>query len=187
MIAISLIAGTLAGGLWAWIVGFLRARWAVNVVISSLLLSYIATYIFTYVIRRPLRDPSAAGLLGKGIPNAAQLPLVSGFGVHIGLFIALLLVPIVGYVMTRTPFGFRVRMIGLNSEAAQATGVNTGRLIIVLMAISGGLAGLAGVIQLVGVSDRLDPSSRLATGSPRSWWRCWDGSARRGCSSRRCS
>lgn len=158
LIAISLIAGAIAGGFWGWIVGFLRARWAVNVVISSLLLSYIATYIFTYVIRRPLRDPTASGLLGKGIPNAAQLPLVSGFGVHIGLFIALLLVPIVGYVMTRTPFGFRVRMLGLNPDAAQATGVNSGRLIIVLMVISGGLAGLAGAIQLAGVSDRLDPT-----------------------------
>lgn len=157
-IAVALLAGALAGGLWGLVVGDLRARWGVNVVISSLLSSYIAIYIFDYVIRRPLREPTASGLLGKAVPSAAQLPLLSGFGVHVGLFLALALVPIVGYVMTRTPFGFRVRMLGLNAEAARATGVNAGALIRQLMLISGAFAGVAGAIQLIGVSDQLDPT-----------------------------
>ena len=157
-IGVTLVVGAVGGGVWGWIAGVLRARWSVNVVISSLLLTYVAHYVFTYAIRRPLRDPSASGLLGRGIPTAAQLPLLSGFGVSVGLFLALALVPICGYAMTRTPFGLKVRMLGLNAEAARTAGVDANRLIVRLMMISGALAGLAGALQLAGVADRLDPT-----------------------------
>jgi simple sugar transport system permease protein len=76
--------------------------------------------------------------------------------VHYGVFVAIFLVPIVGYAMGRTPFGFRVRALGLNPDAAEVAGVRTGRLVIWLMLISGGLAGLAGIIQVVGIVGRLD-------------------------------
>lgn len=159
LILAALAAGILGGAFWGWIVGFLLSRWQVNEVITSLLLSFVAILAFTYVIRRPLRDPEAtAGLGGKAVPDAALLPDIGFLQAHIGIVIALLLVPLVAYLMYRTPFGFRVRMMGANREAAEVAGVRTGRMAMSLMLISGGLAGLAGVIQILGVSERLDPN-----------------------------
>jgi general nucleoside transport system permease protein len=159
LIAAALIAGIVGGAVWGLIVGVLRARWGVNEVISSLLLNYVAILLFQWAARRPLRDPAATnGIDGKAVPHAALLPDLSGFGVHIGVFFALGLVPIVAYYMSRTPFGFRLRMFGFNPEAARTAGVSTGGMAIRLMVISGALAGLAGIVQVLGVSDRLDPN-----------------------------
>lgn len=159
LILVSVAAGILGGAFWGWIVGFLLSRWQVNEVITSLLLNFVAILAFTYVIRRPLRDPQAsAGLGGKPVPDAALLPDISFLSAHVGVVVALLLVPLIAYLMHRTPFGFRVRMMGTNREAAEVAGVRTGRMAVKLMLLSGGLAGLAGVIQVLGVSDRLDPN-----------------------------
>lgn len=159
LIAAALIAGIIGGAVWGLIVGVLRARWGVNEVITSLLLNYVAILLFQWAARRPLRDPLATnGIDGKAVPNASLLPNLPGFDVHIGVLFALALVPIVGYVMSRTSFGFKVRMLGFNREAARTAGIATGRMAISLMVISGALAGLAGIVQVLGVSDRLDPN-----------------------------
>ncbi|TDD33881.1 ABC transporter permease [Actinomadura sp. KC06] len=158
LISASLAAGVAGGAAWAYAVGVLRARWGVNVVITSLLLNYVATLIFSYVIRKPLRDPSTTSALkGEQVPAGAVLPDLPGLQVHAGALAVLVLVPLIWYVSARTPFGFQVRMLGLNEEAAQAAGVPSGRMVVRLMLISGGLAGLAGALQVLGVSDRLDP------------------------------
>lgn len=157
LLVLALLAGTVAGALWASIVGVLRARWGVNEVISSLLLTYVALFIFSWAVRRPFADPSAGNnLASRPIPDDTLLPTLPRLFVHGGLFIALALVPVLGYVIARTPFGFRVRALGENAEATAVAGVRTGRLVICLMLISGGLAGLAGIIQVVGIEGRLD-------------------------------
>jgi general nucleoside transport system permease protein len=165
LIVAALVAGIAAGAIWGLPVGVLRARWGVNEVITSLLLNYIGILLFSWAVRRPLRDPAAVqGLSGKEVPHAALLPDLSGFSVHIGALIALALVPLVAYVMRWTPFGFRLRMLGAGAEAARVAGVPAGRFVIGLMMISGGLAGLAGIIQVLGVSLRLDPNLSSGTG-----------------------
>jgi general nucleoside transport system permease protein len=156
LVVLALLAGVIGGALWGGIVGLLRARAGVNEVITSLLLNYVAIEIFTYVVRRPLRQPGSPGLQGKSIPGPAELSQVPSLYVHVGLFVAIALVPVVGWLMTRTPFGFRVSMLGFNAEAARTSGVPAGRMVLWLMLISGGLAGLAGAIQVLGVSGRLD-------------------------------
>jgi simple sugar transport system permease protein len=157
-IGISVVAGIAGGAFWGLIVGVLKARWRVNEVISSLLLNYVATFVFGYVVRRPLRDPEATFIVGKELRSADRLPVVSWLSAHAGILIAVALVPVVWYAAERAPFGFRVRMMGLNAEAAHAAGVNTPAMIVTVMAISGGFAGLAGIIQVLGVAYRLDPA-----------------------------
>jgi ABC-type uncharacterized transport system permease subunit len=157
LVALAVTAGIAGGALWGSIVGILRARWGVNEVITSLLLTYVALFVFDWAIRKPLGDPTAGNnLASRAIPEKAMLPTLSGFFVHYGIFAAIALVPIVGYVMGRTPFGFRVRAMGHNRDATEVAGVRTGRLVIWLMLVSGGLAGLAGVIQVIGIEGRLD-------------------------------
>lgn len=156
LIAASILAGVAAGAAWGAIVGVLRARWGVNEVITSLLLNFVAILIFTYCVRRPLRAPGSPDLQGRAIEPAAALPTLPDLAVHVGVFLAILLVPIAAYIMARTPFGVRIRMMGFNAEAARTAGVSSRRMIMGLMLISGGLAGLAGAIQTLGVSERLD-------------------------------
>lgn len=156
-VGLALAAGVVGGACWGAIVGLLRARWSVNEVISSLLLTYVALFIFSWAIRRPLSDPlSGNKLASRSVPDSTLLPVIPDLFVHYGIFVALALVPIVGYLLGRTPFGFRVRAMGWNPDATEAAGVRTGRLVVALMCISGGLAGLAGIIQVVGISGRLD-------------------------------
>jgi general nucleoside transport system permease protein len=156
LIVASVAAGVAAGAAWGGIVGLLRARWGVNEVITSLLLNFVAILIFTYCVRRPLRAPGSPDLQGRPIEPDAALPILPDLAVHVGVFVALALVPLAFYLMGRTPFGMRVRMLGFNAEAARTAGVNSRRMIVGLMLISGGLAGLAGALQTLGVAERLD-------------------------------
>ncbi len=155
MIPAACLAGALAGGAWGWVVGFLRARWSVNEVISSLLLNYVALRILEYTIRKPLRDPVGFQPVSETLPDAARLPDIPGLRTHIGLLVGLGLIPVVAYVMRRTPFGFHTRMMGLNRDATEAAGVRTGRLITAVMVVSGALAGMAGILQVMGPESRL--------------------------------
>lgn len=157
LIGLAAVAGVLGGAAWASIVGALRAHWGVNEVITSLLLNFVAILAFTYVVRRPLREPGAPDLQGRAIPDAASLPTIPDVFLHVGVFAAIALVPLAAWVIGRTTFGFRVSMLGFNPEAARAAGVRSRRMIMQLMLISGGLAGLAGAIQILGVAGRLDP------------------------------
>jgi general nucleoside transport system permease protein len=156
LIVASVAAGVAAGAAWGGIVGVLRARWGVNEVITSLLLNFVAILIFTYCVRRPLRAPGSPDLQGRPIEPDAALPILPDLAVHVGVFVAIALVPLAFYLMGRTPFGMRVRMLGFNAEAARTAGVNSRRMIVGLMLISGGLAGLAGALQTLGVAERLD-------------------------------
>jgi ABC-type uncharacterized transport system permease subunit len=165
LIAATLVAGVIGGAAWGAIVGVLRARWGVNEVISSLLLNYVGILLFQWAVRQPFKDPAATnGLSGKAVPQASVLPDLPGLSVHLGVLFALVLVPVFAWLMTRTPLGFRVRMLGLNREAAQTAGVPAGRMAIGLMLVSGALAGLAGIVQVLGVSERLDPNLSTGTG-----------------------
>lgn len=156
VLPLALGAGALGGAAWGGIVGGLRAAWGVNEVISSLLLDYVAIFAFSYAIRVPLRDPTASFLASSTLSESARLPVLPLLFVHAGLAACILLVPLAAYVIRRTPFGFRVGMMGLNPEAARLAGVPWGRMVMWLMLLSGALAGLAGVIQVLGVTGRLE-------------------------------
>jgi simple sugar transport system permease protein len=155
MVSLACLVATAAGAAFGWIVGRLRAKWGVNEVISSLLFNYVAIFTLNYMVRKPLRDPVGFQPVSESLPSFARLPDIPGFDVHIGLLIGLTLVPVVAYVIRRTPFGFQTLMMGLNRDASDAAGVNTSRLVVRVMMISGGLAGLAGVIQVMGIESRL--------------------------------
>jgi simple sugar transport system permease protein len=152
---VTLLAGAAAGALWGWIVGMLRARWNVNEVITSLLLVYVASFFLAYAVRQPLRDPESFLPQSAALPRSARLAALPWIDVHFGIVIALLLVPVVAYLMYRTPFGFRTQMLGLNPEATRAAGGDPSGLIVKVMMLSGGLAGLAGIMQVMGSEIRL--------------------------------
>lgn len=148
LVPLTFLAAMAGGAAWAWVAGAMRARLGVNEIVNTLMLNYIALFIVAYLIRVPFRDPERLIIQSKQMPEAARLPDIPGLSVHVGFVVALVLVPIVAYLLSKTPFGFRVGVFGMNREAAAAAGVDGKRMIVRVMTISGALAGLAGIIQV---------------------------------------
>jgi simple sugar transport system permease protein len=158
VIPLTFVAAMAGGALWAWIAGAMRAHLGVNEIVNTLMLNYIALFILAYLVRIPLRDPERQIIQSRPMQDAAQLPDFPGFTFHIGFVVAILLVPIVAYVLNKTPFGFRISLSGMNRDAAETAGVDSGRTIKHVMMISGALAGLAGIIQVEAVQIVLNTS-----------------------------
>jgi ABC-type uncharacterized transport system permease subunit len=151
---LTLLISAFAGALWAAIPGFLKARYAANEVITTLMTNYIAIRIITWSIgaRGPLRAPSSVVPETRSIYETARLPdLLPGVHLHAGILIALALVVITYLILFRTTLGLEIRAVGTNLHAARYAGVHVNRIIVLTMALSGGLAGLAGAVQVMGL------------------------------------
>ena len=155
LIPMSLVVAAIAGAAIGALIGFLRARYDANVVITSLMLNYVAFFFLAWVVRRPLRDP--AGFLPQSarVPDDARLPLLFDSRVNVGLVIALVLAVAVWWLFRRTATGFSLDLIGQSSDVAEAVGRPVRRLIVGAAAASAAFAGLAGGIQLLGSEFRL--------------------------------
>ena len=158
LLPLTFAAAMVGGAAWAAIAGWLKARMGVNEIVSTLMLNYIGLFVFIYLIRIPFRDPNNLIIQSKVVQDAARLRDLPGTFVHAGILVAIVLVPIVGYLMNKTPFGFQAGVMGLNPEAAEAAGVDTKRMTIRVMMISGALAGLAGIVQVEAVQLVLNGS-----------------------------
>ena len=157
------LAAVAAGAAWAAIPGVLRARWRVNEIISSLMLVYVAVRWNNYWIYGPWSDrgfqltprfPRTAWL-PRLSDWAAEVPSLSGLTVHLGLAVGLMAAALVWLLLSRTGWGFGVRLLGANEGAARYAGVPIRWRIAAVMALSGGLAGLAGACEVSGVVHRL--------------------------------
>lgn len=149
------VAGLAGGMLWAAIPGWLRASRQVNEVVSTLMLNFVGVFAMHWVIRTAFRDPFVGTLQTRPFPSAFDLPVLAGTRLHIGLVIALALVPLLVYVTQYSTLGFRGSAVGANPWATTSAGINVGRTIVAVFLISGMLAGLAGAVHVLGVAHRL--------------------------------
>lgn len=157
-------AGVAAGAFWGALAGWLRVRRNVQEVISTIMLNYIALYLVGAMVLGPLQEASHSGPESDLLPNdllfARLIPAALANGVtprlHSGVFLALLAAPLLTLFLYRMPAGFGLRVVGQNSEAARTARFPVDRIRVQAMALSGALSGLAGVVELLGVSTRLD-------------------------------
>lgn len=152
---VTLLAGVLSGALWAAIPGFLKAKYGANEVITTIMTNYIAIRIITWSIgaHGPLRKITSVVPETNSIFETARLPeLIPGARLHAGILIALLVAFLVYLLLFRTTLGIEIRTVGMNLHAARYSGINVNRTIVLTMALSGGLAGLAGAVQVMGLS-----------------------------------
>jgi len=163
-VPLALVAGMLGGFLWGAIPGILKARTGAHEVITTIMLNYVAAGLLDFLVNRgPMGDPHRAIPQTPPMLPSATLPvIVPGSRLHLGLFLALLAVPVVWFLVERTTIGFRIRAVGLNWQAARASGISVAWTMVTVMGISGALAGLAGAVEVLGVSGVLTPS--LASG-----------------------
>ncbi len=154
-IPLAVAAGAAAGAVWGAVPGLLKARRGVHEVISTIMLNFVALDIANYLINRNLKDPNSQNPQTVQIVHSAFLtPLVPHTDLTAGLFLALLSALAVALLMRYTALGYSIRAVGLGAEAARAAGIAVPRTLILTMALSGALAGLAGAVQVLGVQHR---------------------------------
>ena len=167
IVACSLIGGFLAGALYGGLAGFLKAYFDVNEILSTIMLNQIAVQLMNYLLNGILLDPAGFNNIPKTarLVTAAQLPRLSlPFGdphlfartrLHWGLIIAIVLAIIIYIFLWRTSLGYRIRAVGENERASSYAGINVKRQMMFSMFLAGGFAGLAGVVQVLGLQYRL--------------------------------
>ena len=159
-VPLALLAGMLGGFLWGAIPGLLKARFGAHEVITTIMLNYVAGGLADFLVNKgPMSDVHTAVPETPPMLATARLPiLIPDSRLHLGLFIAIVAVPVVWLLLERTTLGFRIRAVGLNASVARASGISVGRTLATVMGISGALAGLAGAIQVLGVTGVLTES-----------------------------
>ena len=146
------ITGAVAGGVAALVPALLRVRLRVDDVVSSLLLNSVIFYALMALIEGPWKDSLSGYPISPPIQDSANFPVfIEGTRLHLGVLVALLMAPVVWFIISRTVLGFYIRVTGENPEAASYGGIDTDRVIIATALLSGGLAGLAGVCEVGGV------------------------------------
>jgi simple sugar transport system permease protein len=170
LVPIMLLSGVLGGGIWGAIPGFLKARTGAHEVIVTIMLNNISILFIRWMVgsRDPviLRDMTASVPRTARIPDAARLPEIisSAPPLHLGFFVMVALCALVWFILKRTTFGFEVRTVGTNPNAAKYAGMSVNRTIVAVMAIAGAFAGLAGAGEISGTSGFLSPGVFAAIG-----------------------
>jgi simple sugar transport system permease protein len=150
-----LIAGMIGGALWGLIPALLRTKRGLSEIISTLMLNYVAILLVEYMARGPLKDPQGFLPESAQFAAAARLPTLFGSRVHIGVLLALALIPLVYVLIWYTPLGFRLRAIGSRASVARFAGINVEWGIIFALLFSGALAGLTGIMEVSYLHSRL--------------------------------
>ena len=152
----ALLAGAVAGAAWAWIAAELRTRFHVLEVISTLLLSFVAESLVSLMVQGPLQESQHIYPQSDPIAASARLPLLPGTRLHAGFILAVVAAVGLWYLFRRTLWGFRLRAVGAGPRAAALSGgIDAERMGAVALLGSGALAGLAGGVEVSGVSYAL--------------------------------
>ncbi|UIP57994.1 ABC transporter permease [Agromyces marinus] len=150
---VAVIAGIVAGALWAGIAGVLKARTGAHEVIVTIMLNYVALYLVSWMLRTPglLQAPGSNNPKTPPMKDSAILfDLFPGYNLHFGFILSLACVVLVWWILDRSSLGFQFRAVGLNPKAARVAGINVNAMYVYAMLIAGGLVGLAGVDQVLG-------------------------------------
>ena len=162
------LIGILVGGLVGGLIGFLKYRFNINEVVSSIMLNYILQYVCSFVINTYFVDPVSRQ--SKAVSAASRLTLADTvvgdlkMDIPLGIILALAAVAFVQFLMKKTVLGYEMKAVGFSGGASRYAGINVGRNIVTTMAISGALAGLAGVTYYLGYFASIRPRVLCDTG-----------------------
>ncbi len=149
--------GMFTGALWAAIPGWLKAYTGGHEVINTIMMNYIALNMTSYLLNGPMKDPSPTNVIARTplIAESARMPvLFEGYRVHWGFVLALVIAFLTWWLLQKTTLGFEIRTVGANPDAAKYAGINVKRIIILTMALSGMLAGMAGTVEVTALNYR---------------------------------
>ncbi|OGO13486.1 MAG: ABC transporter permease [Chloroflexi bacterium RBG_16_47_49] len=172
IIPLALLLGFLAGAVWGGIPGILKAYFNVNEILSTIMMNQIAVQGMNFLLRGPMIDPVQLQAASR-IPQTARLarafdlPRLVPTRLHLGVLLAVIAAVLVFIFLWRTTIGYRIRAVGLNADAAKYAGINVKRYMVLSLLLSGAFGGLAGAVQVYGVTHRMftDGSAAGFTGS----------------------
>lgn len=150
-IPLAILAAAIVGALYGFLPGFLKAFTGAHEVVTTIMLNYVASAILGLLVTGPFATPGASFARTGDVGNAA-LPILFGRNLHAGVIIAFLVVPVIGWLLYRSTLGFEIRTVGANPSAGRYAGMRPALLIIVTMSLCGLLAGLAGGLEILGIS-----------------------------------
>lgn len=154
-IPLTMLTGALAGALWGALPGFFKAKYGAHEVISTIMMNYISLYFVGYLVNRVLIAPPGNSPVTRMISDSAKLTrLLPPSRANTGIFVALAFLVVIYLFLWKTKWGYEIRAVGLNKEAARYAGINVTRNIVLSMVVSGGLAGLSGALQIQGIQYR---------------------------------
>ena len=157
VVLLMIAAGVAGGGLWAAVPAWLRTRFNVNEILSSLMLTYISFQVLGYLVGGPWKDPNGRNFPATApLADSQTLPVWPDSTVHLGVLIALILPFVFWVIMARSEFGYQVRVVGSSATAARHGGFDSKRTIWATMIIGGAMAGLAGAFEFTGVLHKID-------------------------------
>ena len=166
IVPLMFLAGFAGGALWGVIPAILKIKYAINEVISTLMMNYICAEFMIFLIVGPWKGKTKFGFpYTDDLPDSAILGLIPGSRIHyMTLFVALFVAVLLALVMYKTRFGYEVRVIGENPEAGKYAGIDFFKTTVIIMAISGGVAGLAGVGEAAGIHHYLSYPETISSG-----------------------
>jgi simple sugar transport system permease protein len=153
---LAILAGAVAAGLWAGIAGLLKARTGAHEVITTIMLNYVVYRLSDWLLCGPL-EKTVGTCRTQQIAETAYLPqfLDHPVTIHWGFILALVAAALVGWFLFKTTWGYELRTVGANPDAARYGGINVGKIIVLAMFLSGCLAGMAGVVQGLGITHNI--------------------------------
>ncbi|RUS46412.1 ABC transporter permease [Cohnella sp. AR92] len=155
-IPLMLLFAIVAGGIWGALTALPKIYFQVNELITSLMLNYIGLLLLDYLVFDPWKDPKGFNFPGTPMFTDAQmLPVLGDTRLHLGLVFALVIVLLYWFTVKYTRWGYELRLIGANQDAAKNAGINIKKHILIVMIISGAVAGIAGMSEVSGVTHRL--------------------------------
>ncbi|KAB1911853.1 ABC transporter permease [Micromonospora sp. AMSO31t] len=150
---VALLAGALGGALWGFVPGILKARTGAHEVINTIMLNYVAVYFLSWIIvQSGVQNPNRSDAISKPVESSAQLPRLLGdnLRVHAGILVAVLATWFIAWLLNRSTLGFELRAVGENPDAARTAGISVTKTYVLVMVISGLLAGLGGSNMVLG-------------------------------------
>lgn len=153
---LAFLAGFVAGAIWGFIPGYLKAKTGAHEVINTIMMNYVAFRLTDYLLSGPMaKSPSLP--ISPDVPITAQIPtfLPAPFRAHWGLIVGLVFAWLIHILLFKSTFGLEIRMTGMNSRASRYAGISTTLIATLAMALSGGIAGLAGANTVLGVDHRM--------------------------------
>jgi len=150
-LVICFLCAGVVGAVWSVVPAVLKARYGINEIITTLMMSFLGISLANVLVKIPFRDPTTTVPQTPTLPVEDRLPRLFDTTVHSGIVIALVALLLVHLMMTRTAFGLKLQIVGANPRAAVHAGLDVGKLTVATFALSAGLAGLAGAVEILGV------------------------------------
>jgi len=155
-ISLCIVGSFVGGAIWGGIPGYFRAKRGLSEIIMTIMLNYVAFWFVSFMVHGPIKEDAAYYPQTEIVAASSQLPIIWKAGrLHIGFPIAIVTAVIVYIVLYHTTLGFRIRAVGFGAGAARHAGISPTRSIMISMLVSGGLAGMAGINEVLGVQHRL--------------------------------